>query len=615
MLTTQKIGRNNPCPCSSGRKYKQCCGASTAASSSGDRSNQLFSQALQLLQAGRGTEAVEKCQRVLADQPDHAGASYLLGYHALQCGDPIKAVALMGHASANGLRDAAVFYHFGTALAMIGRYDDAALQFAKALAEKGDFEGARINLANSYFELGAFPEAGDQYRRVIEKNPGNWKAYHNLAHVYYYLGDVDEAISFFRQTVLKSPGYAEAHASLATMLELNNQPEDAAIAARQALHLQAGNASAQNILAKCLRRKKLYEEALCALEAIDPATASERSYISIHNERAQNLDRLGRYGEAYQSFAASKQTLAHLRDVRPDPLEEFKPLDLAEDYFTREKIAAFRDLIGAEASAPYPKPVFVTGFHRSGTTLIEQILASHPDIGAAGELAAIPPLEATLSGNAGNLPAALERLLARNDARPLLDLRKEYLARLMTQGDFSGKRWVIDKSLFNMLHLPLIHLLFPESPVIHVLRHPMDSVLSVFSQNFLWGSDWSLTMPGTAQAFERTWRHVERLVPPMAELRYMRVRYEDTIAQADASIRGMLAFIGADYDPACLDFHENKRVARTASYEQISRPLYSTSVERYLNYMPHIEPGVIATLRPVAASMGYLIRENTQAPA
>lgn len=546
------------------------------------------------------------------DQPRHAGATYLLGYHALQLGEPVSAATRMGCAIENGLRDAAAFYHYGTALAMMRRYEDAALQFARALAEKGDFEDAQINLANSYFELGAFPEAGDQYKRVIERNPDNWKAYHNLAHVYYYLGDVDEAVHFFRQTVVKTPNYAEIHASLAAMLELNNQPEEATSAAREALHLQAGNASAQSVLAKCLRRKKLYEEALSALEAIDPATASERSYISIHNERAQNLDRLGRYGEAYLSFVASKQALAGLRNVDHNPLEEFNHLDLAEAYFTREKIIELRNLIGTDASTPYPRPVFVVGFHRSGTTLIEQILSSHPDIGAAGELEAIPHLETILSSNAANLPAALEKLLARNDATPLLDLRKEYLARLMTQGDFCGKRWVIDKSLFNMLHLPLIHLLFPESPVIHVLRHPMDSVLSVFSQNFLWGNDWSLTMADTAQAFERTWRHVERVVPRMAALRYIRIRYEDTIAQPDASIHGMLEFMGAVYDPACLNFHENKRVARTASYEQISRPIYSTSVNRYLNYMPHIEPGVIAALNPVAVSMGYVIRENTQ---
>jgi tetratricopeptide (TPR) repeat protein len=584
------------------------------ATKRGERVNQFFSQALQLLQAGRQADAMEMCQRVLTDQSGHPGANYLLGYQALQDGVPGKAVTLMGLAIANGLHDAAAFHHYGTALAMTRRYADAALQFARALAEKSDFEEARINLANSYFELGALPEAHDQYKYVIEQNPSSWKAYHNLAHVYYYLGKVDEAVHFFRQATIRNPGYAEAHASLASMLELNNQPEEAAIAARQALYLQAGNASAQNVLAKCLRRKKLYEEALSALDSIDSDTASERTYISIHNERGQNLDQLGRYGEAYRAFAASKQALRRLRGTQYDPLEEFKPLDIAEAYFTRQKIQELKNLIAADACSSYPTPVFVVGFHRSGTTLVEQILSSHPDIGAAGELEAIPHLEFSLSRNTADLPRALEGLLAKNEVAPLLELRKNYLARLAGAGCTSGK-WVIDKSLFNMLHLPMIHLLFPESPIVHVLRHPMDTVLSVFSQNFLWGNDWSLTLPNTAQAFERTWLHVERIVPQMPDLRYMRIRYEDLIAATDFGIRRMLAFLGADYQSVCLDFHENKRVARTASYEQISRPIYSTSVERYLNYMSHIEPEVIATLRPVAASMGYILSENTKLPA
>jgi hypothetical protein len=371
--------------------------------------------------------------------------------------------------------------------------------------------------------------------------------------------------------------------------------------------LQPGNASAQSAIAKCLRRKKRYDEALSALDSIDPKTASERTYITIHNEQGQNLDRLGRYGEAYQAFAASKELLARIRNIQHDPLEEFKALDSSELYFTYHKMSALRKLVGEAVGASGPIPVFVTGFHRSGTTLTEQILSSHPQIGAAGEMAAVPRLMDAFSAGPSGLPAALERLLVRNDASPLLDFRANYLTLMMKRGDFSGKRWVVDKSLFNMLYLPLIHLLFPQSPIIHMLRHPLDVVLSVHSQNFLWGNDWSLAMPDTARAFSHTWTHVERMIPKLDGLRYMRCRYEDTVANAEENIRTILGFIGADYDPACLNFYENKRVARTASYEQISQPIYSTSVERYFNYMPFIEPEVISTLHPIASSMGYAI--------
>ena len=605
--TSQKLGRNSPCSCNSGKKYKQCCGANTVQSIPSYEKVVSLSQVIELLQTHRYVTATEKCGQVLLGQPHHAGANYLMGYALLQSGETVRAISFMEAAIANGLRDAAAFYHYGTALAMTQRYQDAAFQFTRALIEKNDFEDARVNLANSYFELGAFPEAGEQYRQVIERNPDNWKAYHNLAHVYYYQGGVEEAIQFFQKSVLNGPGYAEAHASLAAMLELNNQPEDAAAAACSALHLQAGNASAQVVLAKCLRRKKQWPEALRALDAIDATTASERTYISIHNERAHNLDEMGQYAEAYEAFSASKRVLARLRNITHDPLAEFEALDIAETYFTPQKIAELRELIGSTATDSHSIPIFVVGFHRSGTTLIEQILASHPEMGAAGELAFLSHLETTRLGAGADLPAALEALLANKDARPLLDLRDAYMERLTAQEGTQGKRWIVDKSLFNMLHLPLIHLLFPAAPVIHVLRHPLDSMLSVFSQNFLWGNDWSLTLADTAHAIARTWRHVEQLAPRIDKLRYMRVGYETTIHEPELSIRDLLQFIGAAYHPACLKFHENRRVARTASYEQISRPIYSSSIQRYRNYISHMPPQAVDAVRPVAASMGYVI--------
>jgi tetratricopeptide (TPR) repeat protein len=208
MLVKQKTGRNDPCPCGSRKKYKQCCGRAADEPRSPVNGDQLFAMALQSFQLGRTEEAVENLRLVLRGRPDHSGANYLLGYHSLQSGDPGGAAALLARGVANGLSDGAALYHYGTALAMLGRYSEAASQFARAVAERSDFEEARLNLANSYFELGAFPEAGDQYKRVIEQNPSNWKAHHNLAHVYYCLGDVEEAILFFSKTVLENPGYA-----------------------------------------------------------------------------------------------------------------------------------------------------------------------------------------------------------------------------------------------------------------------------------------------------------------------------------------------------------------------------------------------------------------------
>lgn len=584
---------------------------------------QHFQEAVRLLQAGRHAEAAECCQRVLEAQPGHGGANYILGYQALESGNHDTAIKLMEKAIATGLRDPAALYHYGTALAKAGNYMDAARQFAQATFLKTDFTEARLNLANAYFELGAFPEAGDQYRQVIRQNPDSWTAHHNLAHVYYYLGEIDEAVRFFREaTQGGSLQYAEAHASLACMLELNNQPEEAEQAARQALQLQSGNASAHITLAKCQRRKKQFAEALDTLDRIDLTTTNDHTGITLHNEYGQNLDRLGRYAEAYQAFTRSKTAQSAARRLNYDASHEFRFLDRAEDYFTQEKMYQLRQWITTSApdifspaSVP-PRPVvplFVTGFHRSGTTLAEQMLSSHPEIDAAGELDMLAELETRLAGEMTNLPAVLETLLAKQNVRPLLDLRQQYLEYLVKKAgnisaqDIPGKRWITDKSLFSMLHLPLIRLLFPDAAVIHVIRHPLDTLLSVYMQNFLWGNEWSMTMKDSAHAFSRTAQHVQRILPVLGGLRYLPVRYEALIAEPESHIRSMLALAGADYHSSCLDFHHNRRVARTASYEQVSRPIYQDSVRRYARYLPYIEPEVITGLHPVIESLHYTI--------
>lgn len=613
--TAARTGRNQLCPCGSGKKYKHCC-AQVASTSGSISATQYFQEAVRLLQAGRHAEAAGRCRQVLDVQPGHGGANYILGYQALESGDHATAIRLMEKAIATGLRDPAALYHYGTALARAGNYRDAARQFAQAVSMKADFVEARINLANSYFELGAFPEAGNEYRQVIQQTPDNWVAHHNLAHVYYFLGEIDEAIRFFRDATRDDLQYAEAHASLASMLELNNQPEAAGQAVQRALQLQPGNASAHITLAKCQRRKKQSAEALETLDSIDPSTTNDHTWVTLHNEYGQNLDRLGRYAEAYQAFTRSKAAQSAVRRLNYDASSEFRFLDQSENYFTREKMYQLQqwiaesapDIFSPASAVSAPVPLFVTGFHRSGTTLAEQILSSHPEIGAAGELDMLANLETRLCGETASLPVVLENLLEKKNARPLLDLRQAYLDYLVKKAqDIPEKRWITDKSLFNMLHLPLIRLLFPDAPVIHVIRHPLDTLISVYMQNFLWGNDWSMTMKDAAHAFSRTAQHVQRILPVLDGLHYLPVRYEAMIQEPESHIRAMLALAGADYHPACLDFHRNRRVARTASYEQVSRPIYQDSVGRYQRYLPYIEPEVVTGLRPVIESLHYTI--------
>ncbi len=571
----------------------------------------MLREAFNLQQHGQSVRAAALYQRILQSQPRHPEAHYLLGFIEYQAGNLAQAAGLMSKALELGLTDAAAHYHYAAILLQLHRAAEATVQLQTALAKKPDFDDARVNLANIYFELGSFNEAERLYRETLVRQPENWKAYHNLAHVFYYLSNIDEAIRYFEQAIKIVPQYAEAHASLATMLEVNNQLVEAEREALSALELQSGNASALVVIAKILRRGQKPAEALAALDKIDFDTTTQRSLITIWNERGQNLNRLARYHEAFDAFAQSKKTLAAFHGSCYDKRERELPLDEAEAYFTRAKTAQLVKTLRYPSTLPLP--VFVVGFLRSGTTLVEQILSSHQDIAAAGELEFTLKIEQGLVDRQGTAyPCSLDSLVTDGDGTALMARREQYLHDLTALADYSGKKWVIDKLPFNMLHLPLIRLLFPESPIIHVVRHPLDTVLSCFFQAFLHGHEWSYTMQDAAELYIRSVRHVERIKEAL-DLRYMQIRYEDLVADPQPKVRSLLSFVGVDWDPNCLKFYDNKRVARTASYEQVTRQLYSSSVNRYLNYIDMIDERTLSLLEPVIVALGYELKRSKNA--
>jgi hypothetical protein len=151
----------------------------------------------------------------------------------------------------------------------------------------------------------------------------------------------------------------------------------------------------------------------------------------------------------------------------------------------------------------------------------------------------------------------------------------------------------------------LIGLLFPHSPLLHVVRHPLDVVLSVYSNLLTHGFYCAYALESAARHYERVMELVDHYVGEMS-LKYLRVRYEDMVDNQEASIRGVLDFIGEEFDPSCLALHENRRYARTASYAQVTEKLYDRSRYRYRNYPQQLQPS-IPILQPVIARLGYTI--------
>lgn len=349
------------------------------------------------------------------------------------------------------------------------------------------------------------------------------------------------------------------------------------------------------------RRVKEPERALEAIGAPGEEVEGSGALLA----RGQILDSLGRHDEAFACFAAYK---ARVREGGGAYMaEEAGQLVRAlEDFFTEGRTRLLPRATVREVS---PQPIFIVGFPRSGTTLVEQTLSSHPEISAGDELPIIHSIAQRtqlLLGSPGAYPTALSELWL-GDRRGHVDtLRDLYLNEARDMGAVApGKRWFTDKMPLNETHLGLIGLLFPKSPIIHLVRHPLDVVLSVFSNGLTHGFH-------CASALESAATHYALIADLIAHYRSAMplhchaVRYEDLVTDQEREVRAMLDFIGEPFDPAVLAFHENARHARTASYAQVTEKLYTRSRFRYRNYLKHLEP-VIPILMPAIERLGYTV--------
>lgn len=590
------VGRNALCPCGSSKKFKRCCGAgSEAAIPAGDD----VAAVLILLHQGNVSQAEKILTELVKAQPSNPTHHFLSGYAALQGGRHAQAAAAMGRAIDLGLRDPAAFYHYACALAALSRYSEAAVAFAHALTLKPDFLPARANLASCQFEMLDFKQAEQNYRQVLEIDPSNITACHNLGQIFFVTQRLSEAIDYFRRAAEAAPMVAEFRANLATMQEAENQLDAADSSARMALDCEPGNVTAAIALARVLRRRGRAVEAFAVLSAGDLGSCMPRTQIAYWAERGQILEVLERYREAFDAFAQSKTWLAETR----------QPYDRAA---TEQALACERSVLTLERAvawalqSPQPgthAPLFIVGFPRSGTTLLEQMLGCHSQVVACGEL------DTAIIRESGRLdyPSYLSGLDEKERQVRLTALQSEYLAELGRHtGHTPAARYASDKLPLNLMRIGLIRLLFPEAKIIHVMRHPLDAVLSAYFTPFLFGNEWSLNLADTAHLFAQTWRHAD-VMKGLAGAQFLRVRYEDLVSNPEPVLKRVLTFLELPWAPECLAFHQSKRIARTASYAQVTRKLYQTSKDRYRHYLEYIGPETLALLHPVIAEAGYQV--------
>lgn len=421
-------------------------------------------------------------------------------------------------------------------------------------------------------------------------------------------GRYTEAAEYFDEAYHLEPSNTRFIVSHANAAELDRQYDRATELLDAAKKLSPDLLEITMVRADVLARQKQYERALSVLDAERPRAEADRVQAPGYSlRRASILDKLGRFDEAFAACTVAKQTQRALgQGYKREEAQKY--YSRFRRFFTRERLGL---LPRAHPREHESQPLFVIGFPRSGTTLAEQILASHSDVTSGGELFVIDRVCAAsqdvLAGPL-NYPECLVEVWMGDRQWAFDILRDLYLQEARVHGiDPTGPRFFTDKTPFNGPHLGLISLLFPRSPIVHLQRHPLDSVLSSFFTAMGHGYGMAYDLMTIAEHYVLVADLIDHYREQL-DLNYLAVRYEDIVQDQEAASRRLLEFAGLSWDDRCLEFHKHANGVRTASYAQVTEKLYTRSVARYRNYRKQLEP-VIPILRPVIERMGYAVED------
>ncbi|MEM8774658.1 MAG: sulfotransferase [Pseudomonadota bacterium] len=405
-----------------------------------------------------------------------------------------------------------------------------------------------------------------------------------LARTHQNLGQTDAALAAYEKARDHSPDSAEVLAGLGELFEDLGAPEQAAAHYREILKSQPNHTQALANIVGLERHLDVYPEMELAKAAFKTASVRDRALIGYGLGKA--LDRAGRYDEAFEILAGANAARRELAGAFGK--DEF---DRRVDKFCETFSASF---FGQRLSwgNPSGRPVFIVGLPRSGTTLTEQIISSHPIGFGAGELGTLSDLATAAPDRLGRNDTAYPKCADDLSRDQMMALGSEYVAHIESLAQ-SHAASIVDKQPLNFWHLGLVAVALPNAKIIHCVRDIRDVGNSIFSQNFNPSQKWSTDLKDIAH-YWRGYRRLMRHYTAVTKLDILEVRYEDTVTDIEQQSRRVLDFLGLNWDPKVLSFHKNQRAVQTPSRWQVRQPIYASSKEKWRLYEKHLGPLVEA---------------------
>src|SRR2546427_36713 len=459
--------------------------------------------------------------------------------------------------------------------------DDAEFLLESVLTFDPNYHIARYDYAVVLGKRHKHATALEQARKLLKIDPRN-RAFRTVyATACVGLGDHEEALRVYRELLAETPHNAELHLSVAHALKTQGRQAQAIEEYRAAAAARADFGDAYWSLAnlKTYRFTDAELERMRQIEAADATKLVDRYHLCFALGKA--LEDRGEYQEAFRYY--ERGNAFKKSESRFDLGAMERNLRLQASLCTREFLAA-----RAGGGCQRPDPIFIVGLPRSGSTLIEQILASHSQVEGTIELADIPRMTQQLRGRENRAaPSRYPALLADLAPAERLRLGEKYIGD--TRVYRTDKPYFIDKMPNNFRHIGLIHLVLPNARIIDARREPLACCFSNFKQLFASGQEFTYSLEDIGRYYRvyvELMAHWDMVLPG----KVLRVQHEELVEDFEPQVRRILDFVGLDFEPACLEFYKTERSVRTASSEQVRQPIYKEGIDQWRNFEPWLGP-------------------------
>ena len=608
-----------------------------------------------LRQAGRLDEAVKAIEEAIKLEPNNAQAINNLGIIQYERKQFSEAVASYRRALELLPTMSEALNNLGNALRMTGDVDEALLAYQEALTQRAVYPEVYNNLGTLLQQDRRVEEAEHALRKAIQQNPQYVEAHNNLASLLFAEKKEVDALRVLGDALKFAPTNVQTLLLTAKIQLRRNNLEAAEQAARLALRSEAENAEALIVLGQVLHETDRYDEALEVLDRALKKAPENPEALNFYGVALKSVGRLDEAREHILSALKINDSMygayANLNDLidfsegigeelfnRMEVIFESIPNQEADPFLAlhfayakalddrgQHEKALEHYIIGGRMKraqleykesethgffdsikAAFPKeafenrkysgleddrPVFIVGMPRSGSTLVEQIISSHPDIYGAGEVKYLARALGQLRDRIPSLPKYPEMIEKITPAQ--LDLVAKNYQQALATGAGDAKR-ITDKLLTNYFFLGLINMLFPNAKVIHTRRDPVDTCLSGFTKLFKDDMPHSYDLAELGRYYSKYRELMEHWEEVLPEGFMTTVVYEDVVADTEKEARRLIEFLGLPWNEKCVDFHKSDRPVKTASVAQVRRPIYKTSVERWKKYGPGLQPLVDA---------------------